>query len=51
MRRAITKNASSSDIAKLACENGMIPLQEDGMAKVAAGITTEYEVTRAASEL
>ena len=51
MRRAITKNASSSEIAKLAVENGMIPLQEDGMLKVSAGITTEYEVTRAASEL
>ncbi|MDD3118904.1 MAG: GspE/PulE family protein [Victivallales bacterium] len=51
IRRAISRNASSSEIAKLAVANGMVPLQDDGMAKVAAGITTEFEVTRAASEL
>ena len=48
IRRAVSRNASSSEIAKLAVEKGMIPLLDDGLKKAGMGITTEAEVTRAA---
>ena len=48
MRRAISRNASSSEIAEIAVANGMIPLIEDGLRKAELGMTTKAEVTRAA---
>ncbi len=48
MRRAISQNASSGEIAELAVKNGMVPLIEDGLKKVELGMTTRAEVTRAA---
>ena len=48
IRRAISRNASSTEIAELAVQNGMIPLLDDGLKKVEMGITTKAEVTRAA---
>jgi general secretion pathway protein E len=51
IRAAILKNFDSSAINSIAVKNGMIPLIEDGKAKVAAGITTEAEMLRAASDI
>ncbi len=50
IRRAITRNASSSEIADIAIKNGMRPIMEDGMEKVRLGTTTETEVGRSAME-
>ena len=51
IRNAIIKNSSSSAIKKIAVKNGMIPLVQDGLDKVAAGITLESEVKRSANDL
>ena len=51
IRRAINERRSSNEIEKIAVSNGMEPLVDDGMAKVAAGITTEAEVKLAATEV
>ncbi|MBQ4107554.1 MAG: type II/IV secretion system protein [Lentisphaeria bacterium] len=50
IRRAVNTNASSSELEKIAVKNGMIPLREDGMAKVRAGITTLEELSRSTTE-
>lgn len=42
----INKKASVADFEKVARADGMVPMYEDGMAKVRAGITTEEEVLR-----
>jgi len=51
IRNAISRHASSNEIADIAVRHGMKPLVEDGMVKVAAGITTETEVGRSAMEV
>ncbi|MBN2641469.1 MAG: type II/IV secretion system protein [Victivallales bacterium] len=48
IRSAISRNASSSEIAAIAMKKGMRPLVDDGMKKVAQNLTTEAEVKRAA---
>ena len=51
LRSAINRNASSSELQALAVRGGMTTLKEDGLAKVAAGITTEAELNRSTAEL
>jgi type II secretory ATPase GspE/PulE/Tfp pilus assembly ATPase PilB-like protein len=51
IRQAIIKNSSSAEIKDIAVKNGMIPLVQDGLDKVAAGITMESEVKRSANDL
>jgi type IV pilus assembly protein PilB len=46
IQRLIVGRASSDEIRRLAIEQGMIPLRQDGLAKVAAGRTTLEEVSR-----
>jgi type IV pilus assembly protein PilB len=46
IQQAIIRNASSGDIRKVAMENGMITIFEDGMQKALLGITTIEEVLR-----
>ncbi|MCH2208261.1 MAG: Flp pilus assembly complex ATPase component TadA [Lentisphaerales bacterium] len=46
VRHAIIDNKDSAEIAKLAIEDGMLPISEDGMKKVKLGLTTQEEVTR-----
>ena len=50
MRRAVNTNAPSSELEKIAVRNGMIPLRDDGLAKVRAGITTLEELSRRTAE-
>ena len=50
IRSAVARNADSSTIAAIAKKNGMIPLINDGKAKVKEGVTTEAELARAVSE-
>ena len=50
IRRAINKNVPSSELERLAIANNMIPLREDGLAKVRAGITTAEELARSAQD-
>jgi len=46
VRQAIIANKDSGEISRLAIDNGMIPIREDGMKKVTKGFTTEEEVVR-----
>ncbi len=46
VRQAIIQNKDSVTIAKIATAEGMIPIREDGLKKVKAGMTTEEEVAR-----
>jgi type IV pilus assembly protein PilB len=46
IRKLIVDNASADAIAAVAVEQGMRRLRDDGMDKVAAGITTLAEITR-----
>lgn len=46
IRQAITESADNATMNQLARRNGMRSLQEDGQAKVIAGITTPEEVAR-----
>ena len=46
IRRLTISRASASDIGRTACAEGMVTMLEDGLAKVAAGITTFEEVLR-----
>ena len=48
--KLILERASASDIEKLAREEGMITLEQDGFLKVTEGITTLEEVLRVAQE-
>lgn len=45
IRQCINKEMDSKDIAQTAMKYGMRPLLDDGMGKVAEGITTKEEVT------
>ena len=51
IRAAVNRNASSSELEKIAVKNGMTTLREDGLAKVAAKITTLEELDRSAAEM
>lgn len=51
IRNAIIKNSSSSAIKDIAVKNGMVPLIQDGLNKVADGVTTESEVKRSANDI
>ena len=51
IRRAVNTNLPSSEIEKLAIQNGMVTLLEDGHAKVRDGVTTAEELTRSTAEL
>ena len=46
IERLIVSRASSDDIRRVALEQGMVPLRQDGLDKVAAGSTTIEEVSR-----
>ena len=46
LKDAITQRASRATLRALAARDGMIPLAEDGWAKVHAGLTTVEEVLR-----
>jgi len=46
IRHAIVANKDSGEIAKIAIEEGMTPIREDGLKKVKSGMTTEEEVAR-----
>lgn len=46
----INKKASVAEFERVARQEGMVPMYEDGMAKVRAGITTKEEVLRVAEE-
>ncbi len=48
IRSQINKHADSSAIAKVATENGMRPIIDDGMKKAELGITTKEEVASVA---
>lgn len=48
--KLILERASASDISKVAVEEGMISLMQDGFLKVAEGVTTVEEVLRVAQE-
>lgn len=51
LRQAINNSSTSQKIEELARKNGMTSIFEDGMQKVKAGLTTEEEVKRSASEV
>jgi type II secretory ATPase GspE/PulE/Tfp pilus assembly ATPase PilB-like protein len=46
LRTAINRNASSSELEAIAVREGMVTLQDDGLAKVKAGVTTLEELNR-----
>ncbi len=46
IERLAVERASSDDIRKVAIEQGMIPLRQDGLAKVRLGVTSIEEVLR-----
>jgi general secretion pathway protein E len=46
----ITRRATSGEIKEYAVSRGMRSLRDDGLAKVAAGITTLEEVLRVTQE-
>ncbi|MEA4863613.1 MAG: ATPase, T2SS/T4P/T4SS family, partial [Victivallaceae bacterium] len=51
IRSAINRRAEAGEIERLARANGMMPLMDDGMAKVRLGVTSEEEVRRVAIEM
>lgn len=48
---AIMRRVSMSELSAIAREGGMRPMREDGLAKVAAGLTTQEEVDRVTAEV
>jgi type IV pilus assembly protein PilB len=46
LRDVITSNPSLTDLRRAACQHGMRSLREDGLAKVAGGMTTVDELMR-----
>ena len=46
LRDLVIRRASTSEMARIAIEEGMIPLRSDGMIKAARGATTVEEVLR-----
>ncbi|MDO4979068.1 MAG: ATPase, T2SS/T4P/T4SS family [Candidatus Saccharibacteria bacterium] len=51
IQKLVTKNATSSEIMKVAVEKGTITMRQDGMLKVLSGITSVDEVNRVASDI
>ena len=51
LRAAINRNESSNELQEIAVRAGMTTLKQDGLAKVAAGVTTEAELNRSTAEL
>jgi type IV pilus assembly protein PilB len=49
IKEMVVNHASEADIARLAIEEGMLPLREAGLGKVRAGVTSIEEVARVAS--
>jgi len=50
LRRLIMQKANASELRRAAIDEGMLPMYDDGLRKVAAGITTVEEVLRATRE-
>lgn len=50
IRKLVARRASSDEIKKKAIEEGMLVLQQDGLAKVAKGVTTLDEVVKSTVE-
>lgn len=50
LRQAITRSANASEIHDLSQEAGMTTMQQDGLSKVLAGVTTLEEIVRASEE-
>ena len=50
VRHAIVENKDSAEVAKIAVEEGMVPIRDDGMKKVALGKTTTEEVARVCTQ-
>lgn len=48
---AIMKHSSVSDLYSIATKGGMLTMHDDGMKKVAAGLTTKDEVDRVTAEI
>ncbi|MFZ2153119.1 MAG: GspE/PulE family protein [Microgenomates group bacterium] len=48
MAKLVVEKAAASDIQKLAMENGMLSMKQDGFVKVLEGVTTIEEVLRVA---
>ena len=46
IREMIMKRANAAEIKAAAIRNGMVPMMEDGLEKVARGITTIEEILR-----
>ena len=46
IERMIVHRSATEDMRRAALENGMIPLREDGLRKVALGLTTIEEISR-----
>jgi type II secretory ATPase GspE/PulE/Tfp pilus assembly ATPase PilB-like protein len=46
LRRLVLERASADAVRHQAIEDGMVPLWEDGLKKVAAGLTTVEELAR-----
>lgn len=47
---ALMRHAAVSELYQIALDQGMIPMHQDGMNKVAQGLTTEAEVNRVTAE-
>ena len=50
IKQLILKRCDVSEIARTAAELGMISMREDGLSKVATGLTTLEEVLRVTPE-
>lgn len=51
IQQMIIKHATSGQIQRVGVEQGMIPMQQDGILKALQGLTTIEEVTRVASNI
>lgn len=50
MRELINKEATTDEIQKLATEEGMVTMLEDGMSKAVQGMTSIEEIIKATQE-
>jgi type IV pilus assembly protein PilB len=46
LRRLVLERAGADQLRKVAIEEGMVPLWDDGLKKVARGLTTVEELAR-----
>ncbi|MDD4817604.1 MAG: GspE/PulE family protein [Victivallaceae bacterium] len=51
LRHAITANLPSDELEKIAEASGMVPLAQDGLAKVKSGVTTIEELRRSTADI